>query len=104
MTRRRCVAFLVDVVLLSLLLLAMGTMLAFARGPAIRFSSGANQPVSATFDEARLFVDTVSGIVLSASYFALSWSRFQATLGQRLLGLRVCASSNGKALSFPGAF
>ena len=96
---RRSIAFMVDTLVVSLLLLAVAAALTMAFGPAIRFTASPGQPLSASFHDRLVLVGVVSSIILSATYFAVSWSRFRATPGQYMLGLRVSNRSSGGQLS-----
>jgi uncharacterized RDD family membrane protein YckC len=84
----RLVAYIIDAILLGI----VGAILSVPLG--VNYSD----PNSLTSAAAR----TSNGIdlVLSFAYFTLLWSYMGASLGQRLLGMRVVDATTGQPISF----
>ena len=95
----RLAAFLIDAVLLTLLIFCGAIAVSLALGPAVEFdpSSGSLEEV-VTLERDVAVVDAVLSLLLSALYFAGSWRRWDATPGQRLVGIRVVSAPDGGRL------
>ncbi|HYM82220.1 MAG TPA: RDD family protein [Candidatus Limnocylindria bacterium] len=98
---RRLTAYLADAVLLTALIYVASFTLGLVRGPIVRFQPLADTGGALiTVDPAGALLAGVASLALGALYFIGSWTRSSATLGQRLLGVRVGAARDQRTLSF----
>ncbi|MGH8930430.1 MAG: RDD family protein [Egibacteraceae bacterium] len=94
---RRGGAWALDVVLVALLVYTGATVVMLAIGPTVRFSAGEG---TAMLDTRMVIVNAVLTVVISGSYFILSWRLAGASPAQRLLRLRVWGAMEGEPLSW----
>ncbi len=94
---RRGGAWALDVVLVAVLVSAGATGLMLAIGPTVRLGAGEG---TAMLDTRMVIVNAVLAVVISGSYFILSWRLFRASPAQRLLRLRVYGAMEGEPLSW----
>ena len=96
---RRSLAWLVDVVLVTVLIFVAVSLLGAVVGPTVGI-----HPEAATLEDVvaadlgRVVLDTVLATALSAAYFVLPWVLLGASPGQLLLGMRVRDHAGGGAL------
>ena len=91
---RRLLAFVLDALVLSALVTVLNLMLDRVVGPAFSFSSDPTVLSGAVVRHpGRVLVDSVAGIAAGLGYFTLSWSRWAATPGQRLMAIAVRSSA-----------
>ncbi len=86
---RRLVALLADGIILGLVgfvLLAIGTLLL---GPAVRVEPSGSEAPAVDGIGWRMLANTVAISVLSAAYFAASWTSARSSPGQAILGIQV---------------
>lgn len=97
---KRAVAWLVDLALLVVIVYVSAILVEAAFGPTVRFGPDAANTAAeiVTVDRSMAVVNAVVGTSLSALYAVVSWMRWAATPGQRLLGLRV-QDGSGRGLS-----
>lgn len=81
---RRLAAWVIDVAIVVILIFGGSILLRAIFGPAVRFVSD-----SVTVEPQRVVLNALVGTGLSGGYFVLSWVVGGASLGQRMLGLRV---------------
>jgi uncharacterized RDD family membrane protein YckC len=86
--RRRLAAYLVDAALVVAAGYLVAALLDAAIGPSVRLVVD-GEIARVVVDAGRLTAQAVVVTLVSAAYFGVSWSRWSATPGQRLLGLRV---------------
>jgi uncharacterized RDD family membrane protein YckC len=93
----RLAAYLVDAIILSLVAFAIVVILGLILGPTVQFREPTDVlRARITVDHARALVDALVATAVGAAYFAVAWSRFGASPGQRLLGLRVRMTSGDR--------
>jgi len=93
----RLAALLVDAILLTVLIFAAAVVTSVLIGPAVEFDSGSESLSEAVrLDRGVAIVDAVLSLLISAAYFTVSWVRWGATPGQRLL--RVWVDGEGASL------
>jgi uncharacterized RDD family membrane protein YckC len=86
----RAVAHLLDAIVVSLLAFIAAIVVSAALGPVVRFhSTGTGVHDRITVNGARAAIDGAVTTVITMLYFALSWTRWARTPGQRLLGIDV---------------
>jgi uncharacterized RDD family membrane protein YckC len=96
----RAVALLIDLILLTVAAFAAATIVSVLVGPAVEFNTSAGTVGDAvTLDRGIATVDAVLSLLISAVYFAGTWVVVGASPGQRLLGMRVGAKTDGAALT-----
>ena len=96
----RAVALLIDLILLTVAAFAAATIVSVLVGPAVEFNTSAGTVGDAvTLDRGIATVDAVLSLLISAVYFAGTWVVVGASPGQRLLGMRVGAETDGAALT-----
>jgi uncharacterized RDD family membrane protein YckC len=101
---RRLVAYLFDVIAVSLVIVVVAAALSLILGPALRFDLANDDPAARVLvAPGRTVVDVLVATLLSAVYFAGSWWRMGATVGQLLLGIGVVPSANAARTVEPGA-
>jgi uncharacterized RDD family membrane protein YckC len=94
----RTMALLVDLILLTVAAFVSATVVSVLIGPAVEFNTAASTVGDAvTLDRGIATVDAVLSLLISAVYFAGTWVVLGASPGQRLLGMRVGAESDGTA-------
>jgi uncharacterized RDD family membrane protein YckC len=92
----RLIAYGIDLVLLTVVVLAAAVVVSVVLGPTISFDPAAeNLSGAVTVHRGLAAVNAVVGTALSGVYFVLSWWRRQATPGQRLLRLRIWHAAGG---------
>lgn len=94
---RRGGAWALDVALVALLVSAGATGVMLAIGPTVRVPVGEG---TAMLDTGMVTANAVLAVVISGSYFILSWRIFGASPAQRLLRLRVYGAIEGEPLSW----
>ena len=96
----RAVALLIDLILLTVAAFVAATIVSVLGGPAVEFNTSAGTVGDAvTLDRGIATVDAVLSLLISAVYFAGTWVVVGASPGQRLLGMRVGAETDGAALT-----
>lgn len=96
---RRSLAWLVDVVLVTLLIFVAVSLLGAVVGPTVGID-----PEAATLEDVvaadlgRVVLDAVLATGLSAAFFVLPWTLLGGSPGQLLLGMRVRDHAGGGAL------
>lgn len=96
----RAFALLADMFLLSIAIFIAAIVVSVLIGPAVEFNSTADSAGEAvTLDRGVAIVDAVISLVISAAYFAGSWVVLAASPGQRLMGMRLGAEADGRALT-----
>ena len=96
----RAVALLIDLILLTVAAFVTATVVSVLVGPAVEFNTSAGTVGDAvTLDRGIATVDAVLSLLISAVYFAGTWVVVGASPGQRLLGMRVGAQTDGAALT-----
>jgi uncharacterized RDD family membrane protein YckC len=93
----RAISFLVDAVLVSVLAFIALGVLAVLHGPVVVVRWSGDLVDRLSVDRVRYLVDTAVVGFLSAVYFAGSWWRRGATVGQRLVGIRLHAAAGDRA-------
>ena len=93
----RAAGFAIDAVLLAIVSLVALTALSLAHGPVVEVRRTGDVIGTVRVDQGLLVLDTLAICALSALYFAGSWVRWGATIGQRGLGisLRPADSADG---------
>jgi uncharacterized RDD family membrane protein YckC len=94
----RLVALGIDAVLLSFIVVVGAIAVSLTVGPVVRIEGS-----SVEVDRDIAVVDALLSTLLGALYFAGSWARFEATPGQRLLGIRVVRANDGGRVTIGGA-
>lgn len=97
--RRRLSAYLLDSAIVSVVGI-VAAALATAAGPPLSLVEGSDGTLRLVSDPLRLVLQAVAVAVISAAYFAWSWSRLRgASLAQRALGIQVVDAASGSQLS-----
>jgi uncharacterized RDD family membrane protein YckC len=99
----RVVAYAVDAVILTVAALVAAIVVSVVLGPTVSFDPAAERLTGAvTLHRGLGVVNALVSTVLSGLYFVLSWTRFRATPGQRLLRLQVWGA-DGERVPLRGA-
>lgn len=85
----RLSGFVVDALVVGVATLVMLTVLGVLHGPVVTVHRAGSIADRVEVDAALFAVDTLAATALAAVYFAGSWVRHGATLGQRINGLQV---------------
>jgi uncharacterized RDD family membrane protein YckC len=84
----RLVAYMLDALVLVVAIYVVALILRAAIGPTLTFTDAAGVP-RVQIDRLHSVINSVAATLVAGVYFAGSWLRFGATLGQRLIGARV---------------
>jgi uncharacterized RDD family membrane protein YckC len=83
----RLIAYLLDAVVLTLLAFVAAIVLSVAFGPVVTFDATAAPYV--TVDRGLALANAIVSTAIGAGYFVVAWRRFGATVGMRLLRMRI---------------
>jgi uncharacterized RDD family membrane protein YckC len=89
----RLIAYMIDAVIVSVIVLAGATVLSVLLGPAVSFSGA-----TITVDRELAVLNATMATAINLLYFVMLWTRLSATLAQRLLKLQV-VSTSGEGLA-----
>ena len=90
----RVVAFALDGLFISILIVVASAILWILKGPTIRFNAG-----GLSVDQSSAIANAILSTALSAIYFVASWSVLGGSPGQRALAMRVNRDGNYENLS-----
>jgi uncharacterized RDD family membrane protein YckC len=97
---KRVVAWIIDVVALTILAFAVVAGADAVLGPTVQFHSDARELRDMiSVDTGKLVLDALLTTAVSAIYVVVPWSTFGASLGQLMLGLRVGDDTDGSTLT-----
>lgn len=86
----RLVAFVIDVVVVSVIVFAGAIVVSVIFGPVAQLHPDADSLADRVdLDAGRAAIDIVMAVLVSGVYFVGSWVRWGATPGQRIIGARV---------------
>ncbi|MDQ2940744.1 MAG: RDD family protein [Chloroflexota bacterium] len=97
--RRRLAAYLLDLLAVTALVYVATAAIGVLLGPVLRFNADDAGALRVTLDHPVVVLQALAGTVLNATYFVAGWLTRQATLGQRLLGVRVVAAGTWTSLA-----
>lgn len=91
----RLSGYLIDAVVIAAASFVLLVVLGLVHGPVIEFSGAGELADRVDVDRTRFAADTAVIVVFVGLYFAGSWARRGATIGQRSTGLSVLSASDG---------
>lgn len=97
--RRRLAAYLLDLLAVTALVYVATAAIGVLLGPVLRFKADDAGALRVTLDQPVVVLQAAAGTVLNAAYFVAGWRTQQATLGQRLVGVRVVAADTWTSLA-----
>lgn len=92
----RMVAYALDAILLTVLVLAVSIVISIAFGPVVEFDSDGSTPIE--LNRGLALLDVLAATAFSLAYFVCSWRWLLGTPGQRALRMRL-TSEDGTPLT-----
>jgi len=95
----RLVAYVLDALILTIAIFLVAAVVGAIAGPTIRIDAAEEIDV----DDRMVVVNAVIGCALNAGYFIVSWTRLQASPGQRLLAIGLVSAADEASISIAQA-